>query len=198
MSKPTRFAERHAELDPGRTERNAGKRPSLSKDVPFVPVVPVEKVSSYPVNFYRASVVLPKDNPLFRYATIRAGEVKELSLFVDSVLDGPAYVRVIDVATGDTMLDKDKVLLERRLMSAEWVVLPPFDVVQGQRFDLVIVNEPYSGEKAKNDEQKEVTGSANLMVSSIWIAFMYFAKGGNRGAGQELVGLPARGLAERR
>lgn len=203
MPKPTRFAQRSPELDPERTERNHAVKAAPAVVEPASDPVQAQIEAegfSHPVSFYRATVVLPKDNPLYRWAAPRDGQINELSVFIEMSVDGPVYVRAVNPAKMKAPILDDKWFsIEKQLVVGEWVTLPTFRVEQGDRLDLVISNEPYSFDKSVTDEQRKAAiGSENLMISGVWVTFMYFAKGGNRGAGQELVGLPARGVAERR
>lgn len=139
---------------------------------------------SHPFQFDREIFTMPTDTTLYKMAIPRDGQVNEMAVFCEQIIDGPAYLRVYDQIA--PVLDKqNEQPVEVLLLNNEWATVPAFKVRQGQQIRFNVDNVFTFPENMKPEDIALATGSPNLSLAGIWIAGMYFAKGGNSGAGQQ-------------
>ncbi|KKL96088.1 hypothetical protein LCGC14_1847970 [marine sediment metagenome] len=139
---------------------------------------------SHPIYFDREMFTMPTDTTLYQMAMPRVGQVNEMAVFCDQIIDGPAYLRVYD-QTGPVLSKANEEPVEVLLLNNEWAIVPAFKVRQGQRIRFNVDNVFTFPENMKPEDIALATGSPNLSLMGIWIVGMYFAKGGNSGAGQQ-------------
>ena len=138
----------------------------------------------HPFQFYKETHISPGDITLYQTPIPRDGQVNEMAVFCEQIIDGPAYLRAYD--RSGTVKDKENdEPIEVLLKSNEWAVVPIFLVSKGQMIKFNVDNvRTFPGNMRSEDIAIE-TGSPNLSLSGVWIAGMYFAKGGNLGPGQQ-------------
>lgn len=167
--------------------RNAGRRdreedidPQVLIDAKMHRVI-IEGVS-HPVCSYSDGLHIPNENILHKMPIARDGQMNDMAIFCEQVIDGPAYVRVYD--QDGLVLDRERELpVEVLLVSDDWANFPIFRVTKGQRLRFEIDNVRTFPENMSPVDKLANTGSDTLSVIGAWLAGMYFARGGNRGTG---------------
>lgn len=168
--------------------RNAGRRdreedidPQVLIDAKLHRVI-LEGVS-HPIGFHSESNPLPDFDILHRMPIARDGQMNDLAIFCEQVIDGPAYVRVYDQDGLVMEKDREAVPVEVLLVSDDWANFPIFTVTKGQRLRFEIDNVRTFPENMSPADKLTNTGSDTLQVIGAWLTGMYFARGGNRGTG---------------
>lgn len=170
-------------------ERNAGRRdrgdeidPQAIIDAKMNRVI-VEGVV-HPVDSHADARHLPDDPILHRMPMARDGQMNDMAVFCEQVIDGPAYVRVYD-QDGPVMEKEREVPVEVLLVSDDWSNFPIFRVTKGQRLRFEVDNVRTFPENMSALEKAANTGSETLSIMGVWLTAMYFARGGNRGTGHQ-------------
>lgn len=188
MPRPTRFGRRSQSDTSG--QRSCGRRVAPDQgalDVHHAVQRVIVEGHSVPFTSHVEHAVLPMASSLAKMYVPRDGQINELSIHVGLITDGPAYLRVVDVAT-------NQIIARGQFKSADVMTVDSFDVSKGQRLDFVITNLPPADTQPA--KVKAMTGSASVSLTDIWISFMYFAKGGNDGPGQASTRLLVSGPAK--
>lgn len=168
--------------------RNAGRRDRGEEIDPQVLIdkmmlrVQVEGVV-HPIWFYRPIQMLPGGPIMHKMPIARDGQMNDMAIFCEQVIDGPAYVRVYDQDGPVMEKDRETVPVEVLLVSDDWANFPIFKVTKGQRLRFEIDNVRTFPENMSAADKLANTGSDALEVRGIWLTGMYFARGGNRGTG---------------
>ena len=169
-------------------ERNAGRRDREEDIDPQVLIdramqrVIVEGVV-HPIYLF-ASHHFPGGTEIYNVPVPRDGQMNDMAIFCEQVIDGPAYVRVYD--QDGLVLDRERELpVEVLLASDDWANFPIFRVRKGQRLRFEIDNVRTFPENMSPVDKLANTGSENLSLVRVWLTGMYFARGGNRGTGHQ-------------
>lgn len=170
-------------------KRNAGRRSAtpegdlIKAESLLRQKVILEGVAT-PIEFHKDIHTMPADITLFQMAVPREGQINELGIFCEQIIDGPAYLRVYD-ELGPVIYEQDGLPVEVMLLSDEWATVPNFKVRAGQRIRFDVDNVYTFPENMKPADIAIATGSPTLSLMGIWVTGMHFAKGGNSGAGQQ-------------
>lgn len=174
--------------------RNAGVRPTDDIDEALLIERKLLRVIlegvSHPVNNVVTTLVLPGTDSVHRMAIARNGQINELAVWCDQIIDGPAYLRVYD--QDGPVKDKDDQPVQIDLKSNDWATAAVFVVAKGQRLRFVLDNVKTWPGNVRPEDIPALTGSDNLSVIGAWLTCMLFSEGGNRGSGQE----PTRSLPD--
>ena len=168
--------------------RNAGVRPEPDEAADEALIrakllrVVLEGVS-HPITSVKATLVLPGEPILHTMGIARSGQINELSVWCDQIIDGPAYLRVYN-QDGPVQDENDRPI-QIDLMSDDWATANVFKVTKGQRLRFVLDNEKDWEGNVRPEDIPALTGSDNLSIIGVWLTCMYFAEGGNRGASQK-------------
>lgn len=167
--------------------RNAGSRtrgrevdPQALIDAKLLRVT-LEGVS-HPVDAHSEQNVLPDTPIIFSMPIPRDGQMNDMAIYCEQVIDGPAYARVYN--QDGLVLDKERELpVEILLLSDDWANFPIFTVTKGERLRFEIDNVRTFPENMSPADKLANAGSDMLSVMGVWLTGMYFARGGNRGTG---------------
>ena len=115
----------------------------------------------------------------------RVGQFNEMAVYAEQVVDGPAFVKIYDANEDKFLQDEKERDIEARIKSDDWSNFPVFKVKRGMRLSFQVVNQPTFPTNMSVDDRAALTGSDTLSVIGLWFSGMYFAKGANRGDGQQ-------------
>lgn len=168
---------RHANTDG--LERNAGRRPdpkdpdqaAIDRSVTRV----IVSGFRHPLEAQPMDILLGTNDIIFRLAVPRDGQMNDLSIFSEQVIDGPAYAAVFDQA--GQMKDVDGKLVEWELRNNDVAPGPKFKVTTGQRIRFIVRNVKDFTD-VRPEDIPGLTGSSTLEVIGAWLSGVYFAKGG--------------------
>lgn len=167
--------------------RNAGVRPTDDIDEAALIDRKLLRVRlegvSHPVSNVAPTLVLPGTDSVHRMAIARNGQINELAVWCDQIIDGPAYLRVYD--QDGPVKDQNDQPVQIDLKSDDWATATLFEVTKGQRLKFVLDNVKVWPGNVRPEDIPALTGSDNLSIIGAWLTCMYFAEGGNRGSGQE-------------